>query len=250
MAKKKKEAPGGAPEWMVTFGDMMSLLLCFFVIIVSMSEIKQEERFMEVMESIKRAFGYRGGVGFVPALVPPGNTFQPPMPQIIPKKFQLAEGKTKEEGIEGINPSVQTVRKGTEYIIGGLVNFELGKADLLEQYKKQLDSFAENIKGMNNKIRVRGHTARISPNDYRPFASLEDLSYARAKAVAGYLIQKGIRPERITLEACGDKEPVRAQAYDEDSRALNSRVSIILTEKLVDEYKGETMAETGGMIDG
>jgi flagellar motor protein MotB len=45
---------------MVTFGDMMSLLLCFFVIIVSMSEIKKDERFQVVMESLRKAFGNTG----------------------------------------------------------------------------------------------------------------------------------------------------------------------------------------------
>ena len=47
--KKKNKGGGGAPEWMVTFGDMMSLLLCFFVILVSMSEMKQDQKFQEVM---------------------------------------------------------------------------------------------------------------------------------------------------------------------------------------------------------
>ena len=56
MARKKKQAPAGAPQWMVTYGDMMTLLLCFFVIIVSMSEIKKDERFQEVIESIRSAF--------------------------------------------------------------------------------------------------------------------------------------------------------------------------------------------------
>ena len=49
---------GGCPDYMVTYGDMMSLLLCFFVIIVSLSQFKEEQRFHAVMDSIKKAFGY------------------------------------------------------------------------------------------------------------------------------------------------------------------------------------------------
>ena len=44
--------PKGAPEWLVTYGDAMTLLLCFFVIIVSMSEVKKDERFQRVMERL------------------------------------------------------------------------------------------------------------------------------------------------------------------------------------------------------
>ncbi|MHC4092412.1 MAG: flagellar motor protein MotB, partial [Planctomycetota bacterium] len=58
MAKKKYKASAGAPAWMVTYGDMMTLLLCFFVLLVAMSEIKQEDKFLQVVESLRHAFGY------------------------------------------------------------------------------------------------------------------------------------------------------------------------------------------------
>ena len=58
MARSKKpEAPAGAPAWIVTYGDAMTLLLCFFVIIVSMSEIKENQKFHQVVESLKMTFG-------------------------------------------------------------------------------------------------------------------------------------------------------------------------------------------------
>ena len=50
--KKKKKAPEGAPEWMVTFGDLMSLLLTFFVLLFSVSEIKQKKIY-EMIRSIR-----------------------------------------------------------------------------------------------------------------------------------------------------------------------------------------------------
>ena len=42
MAKKQKCPPAGAPDWMVTFSDMTTLLLCFFVLIIAFSEIKKK----------------------------------------------------------------------------------------------------------------------------------------------------------------------------------------------------------------
>ncbi len=238
--KKKEKAPEGAPEWMVTYGDMMTLLFCFFVIIVSMSEIKEEERFDKVLESIKMAFGYKGGVGKTPAEVPPNNTFDKQMLQLIVRKFQLQVGKSAEEGIEGENPSVKTIRDGLEFTLGGRVHFEPGKARLPDAAVKQIKEFAETIKGLNTKIRVKGHAASKPPEMYQPFASLDDLSYARAMEVKKLLVECGIRKQRITVEACGDNEPLETRAYDENSRAKNRRVSIIVTEDLVKDFEGES----------
>ena len=47
----------GIPEWVVTFGDMMSLLLTFFIMLVSLSEIKEEETYQALVNSLQRQFG-------------------------------------------------------------------------------------------------------------------------------------------------------------------------------------------------
>ena len=61
MAKKKKcECEAGAPLWMVTYGDLMTLLMTFFVLLLSFSTITEEELFREAMRS------FRGAVGFLP----------------------------------------------------------------------------------------------------------------------------------------------------------------------------------------
>ena len=248
MPKKKKQG-GGAPEWMVTFGDMMSLLLCFFVILVSMSEIKEDQKFMDVRESIKKAFGYQGGAGTITGNVAPTNTLQKQLTDFIMRKWQLRHGKTTEEGIEGQSPSVKKVRDGLEFIIGGAVSFEPGKAVLLDHARKELDFFADMVRGMEHKVRVKGHTARIPQEVYLPFRSLDELTYARALAVKQYLISNGIKPVRITMEACGENEPLRSQAYDDQARAMNDRVSIIVSENLVEQYQGIPAPDDRDIID-
>ena len=52
---------GGVPEWVVTFGDMMSLLLTFFIMLVSMSEVKEQERYQAMVDSIRQRFGHDHG---------------------------------------------------------------------------------------------------------------------------------------------------------------------------------------------
>ncbi|MGC9328817.1 MAG: flagellar motor protein MotB, partial [Candidatus Hinthialibacter sp.] len=53
---KKEEKPSGAPEWLCTFSDMMSLLLCFFVLLFSMSSI-DKKKMIQAVGSVRAAFG-------------------------------------------------------------------------------------------------------------------------------------------------------------------------------------------------
>ena len=99
---KKQEGPKGAPEWMVTYGDAMTLLLCFFVIIVSMSEVKKDERFQEVVESLRRAFGgYVGAVGAVPIENISSNTLIAKLLELEVPIVTKKKGDADEEGIHG-----------------------------------------------------------------------------------------------------------------------------------------------------
>ena len=69
-----------------------------------------------------------------------------------------------------------------------------------------------------------------------------DLSIARARAVADALHRNGIRPERIRIVGAGSTEPLVAQAYTEQRRALNRRVEIIVTEAIVEDYAGRPVS--------
>ena len=62
VKKKAKSQPEGAPLWMVTYGDMVTLLLTFFVMLLAMSEVKKDDRFVDFMQAIREAFGYVGGM--------------------------------------------------------------------------------------------------------------------------------------------------------------------------------------------
>ena len=55
---EEDDGGGGIPEWVVTFGDMMSLLLTFFIMLVSLSEIKEEEKYQALVESVRQKFGH------------------------------------------------------------------------------------------------------------------------------------------------------------------------------------------------
>ncbi len=244
MAKKPPEQPAGAPEWMVTYGDTMTLLLCFFVILVSMSELKQDERFQQVMESLRQTFGgYSGMVGAVPLETPPMNTLIAKLLEIEITQQPKHEGDSDEEGIHGKKFRVTNVRDGLEVVVGGRITFDRFSATLKPEAQELISKTAERMRGYNTKILIRGHSTREPLPPDSLYEDARDLSYARAAAVAHAMEVGGIRKERLTLVAVGDTEPLVRQAYTEDRRALNRRVSILVTEDLIDDYAGTTYAD-------
>ena len=224
---------------MVTYGDLMTLLLCFFVIIVSLSEIKEDEKFQEVMDSIRSAFGYDGSLGTVPITKNTKNALIRQLQQIVIPPHVSHEGDTEEEGIQERNFRVTQVREGVQIVVGGRISFERFSATLKPQARDLLGALASKIVGHNTKINIRGHaTKEAIPPEY-PYDGPMDLSYARARAVEAALRNFGIRPERVRVHAVGSREPINAQAYREERRATNRRVEIIVTESLIDDYKGD-----------
>lgn len=242
MAKKKRAQPEGAPAWVVTYGDMMSLLLTFFVLLVSMSELRQETRFQKVMESIRQAFGYDGGLGRVPSdQIPEVSLIRKLMHIQIPEEIKHI-GDSPDEGVEGRRPLVTEVRKRWKLSFGGALMFERDTAQLLEGRRRVLESFAEKIRGLTNLVEIVGHTSLDEVATTDTFESKDALALARARQVRDILIDLGIEAERMRLVSAADHEPLLSQAYDEARRARNRRVEITVTEALVNEYQGENLS--------
>ncbi|MFQ5589946.1 MAG: flagellar motor protein MotB [Phycisphaerae bacterium] len=238
------QAPQGAPEWLVTYGDAMTLLLCFFVIIVSMSEVKKDQRFQEVMESLRRAFGgYVGSVGSAPVINDQTNTLLAKLLQLEVPVLTDHKGDSDEEGIHGRKFRVTNVRDGLEIVVGGLITFQRFSATLQPEARELLARTAGLLRGYNTRILVRGHATREPLPEDALYEDARDLSYARARAVARALRQEGVRPVRLVLVAAGNTEPLVRQAYTERRRALNRRVEIVVTEDLIDDYAGTTLAD-------
>lgn len=240
---KKEEPPAGAPEWVVTYGDMMSLLLVFFIALVSMSEIKKD-RFQQAVESLQRAFGgFEGGIGQMPMELPTKNTLIDKLLELdIPINIDK-RGDTDVEGMEGKKFRVTNIRDGLQVVVGGLVAFDRFGAELKPEARELIAKTAGLLRGYNTRILVRGHATNEPLPADAPFADARDLSYARAKAVIRELEAGGVRSDRLIPIAVGDAEPYVRQAYSEERRALNRRVEIVVTEDLVEEYAGKTQAE-------
>lgn len=235
MARKKKaEAPaGGCPEWMVTYGDMMGLLLCFFVIIASMSELKRDEVFLKMVSALRIAFNNPTDED-VEVDINPNSLLEILQSIVIPQR--VAQGDSDDPGIRGKVFRVTDVREGVHVEIGGRITFARFSAQLRPEAEYLAQQLAAKTIGHNTIIKITGHATNEPLPPESSWADAWDLSYARARAVRDVLIASGIRPERLRLVAAGAEAPVRPRAYDEETRAVNRRVEIVVTEATVDEY--------------
>jgi chemotaxis protein MotB len=245
MAGRKPDAPAGAPEWLVTYGDIMGLLLCFFIVLVSMSEIKENERFQQVMESLRKAFGggYEGSTGTFPVRDMSSNSLIEKLMELELSDVDKKAGDADEEGIHGKKFRVTSVRDGLQIVVGGRITFDRFSAMLKPEARELLAKTAERLRGYNTKILVRGHATREPLPEDSLYEDPRDLSYARAKAVAQELERNGVRRARLIPVAVGDTEPLVRQAYTDERRALNRRVEILVTEDLIDDHAGSELSD-------
>ncbi|MEM6749885.1 MAG: flagellar motor protein MotB [Planctomycetota bacterium] len=244
MGKKCKCPPAGAPEWMVTYGDMVTLLLCFFVLIVSFSEIKKEDEFEAVVEEIQKAFGMRGGGGKTPTPEDPTLSLIPKIGQQLSQNKIENKANVPDPGQDGPENRVTRIRPGLLFAVGGQVLFEPASAQLSEQARFQLVGLADSaeLRGTQNIIEVHGHagaTELILRPDDGMYDDLDTLSYARAHAVKRFLIsdQVGLDPERIRIIANADREPLDPRGYNGEGLRRNRRADLWVEEAVVQDYQ-------------
>jgi chemotaxis protein MotB len=246
MAKRQKKKSGGVPEWVVTYGDMMSLLLCFFILLAAFSELKQDHEYQRVITAVREAFGFSGGVGVMPTDDPPLRSMLELMEELeretqTRQENQLSQSQVR--GIRGKEARVSKVEDGLMFTIGGHLTFEPGSAELKPDAKRELLRVAKMLTGRRNKISIRGHCASklLPPNS--PFDDLLDLSYYRAKAVADFLADEGgLDPRVLVIEARGDTEPVEGKTHSVAAQTANRRVEVVMTETILETPGGDAVA--------
>lgn len=238
MAMPKKDPPAGAPEWVLTYGDMMSLLLCFFILLAAMANYdKHDKMLMTSMESIRRAFGSPGQWGFLLDEQVSLNSLPADLFHITRTHYSKQRGESNDEGTKGENDSVRAVRRFDEYQVDHAILFDRFSATLSPAADEALAQAAENLRGHRTKIEIRGHASREPLPADAPFADAMVLSLARAQAVQSYLIAHGVEPERIRVSAAGPYEPAVVRGYTPESVALNHRVELFVYPTTVEDYE-------------
>jgi chemotaxis protein MotB len=230
----------------VTYGDMMSLLLTFFIMLVSLSEVAGDKKYLQVLESLQKGIGYRAGV-----LAPPGSNF--PLNSMVEQLTQLGAHSDSEKGKGGVK-TPQTVhgkdnrvfiqRHGKPIPAGPPIQFEPLSAELSDDARRKLKTIATALSGKPNKIEIRGHTSSAALPDNSKFPDQFALSYARARAAFDVLAAHptyGIEKDRVRLIAVADHEPPELVTGAQAARA--DRVEIVVLDTFTNEYVGPQEAK-------
>lgn len=233
MAKAEQKCPDcppkGSPAYMTTFGDMMSLLLTFFVMLVSMANF-EPTKFALTVQSVQGAFGVLESFPTVPihpiVKIPRKTGDENKRKQALEdaqKVKEIVETKNLQDAVK-----VEITEEGFAIMLRDPVGFASGSADLKDQGKDILADIATIIKtNPGLKIRVEGHTDDVPISSAR-FQSNWDLSTSRSLSVVRLLAEKTtIDPGRMSAVGYGEHRPLVPNTSAE-ARAQNRRIQIFV----------------------
>ncbi len=227
MARRKKEECKKPPAWLTSFGDLMSLLLTFFILLYSMSIISLE-KFYQVLKGLVSAFGTQSVV-FEEGATPEGRRVSVPMENFYVRKVKYKELK---KAVQEIKSELSKRGVWSDYALTGeclriRVNadafFPPGRASVLPEAKGLLLGMCERLKPFSLPIEVEGHT------DNRPistprYPSNWELSLARAVSVVRLFTQEcGYPEEKLVAVGYADTRPIADNATPQ-GRMKNRRV--------------------------
>lgn len=233
MRKKPIQQEGGGDSWMNTYADMVTLLLCFFVLLYSMSTIDAEK-----YHAIANAFSAKDIAELPESLV--GNNETMEEQYAYPGPGGIEGGIA--EAMDSLNEYIkeQNLQDYIEVYHGDGYEFVRFKDNLmfsgnsyklLEKSKFLLDAFCTAITPFTNEIqelRIMGHTTQANAFENKDVEGDRYLSSNRANAVLNYIYAKNILPpERLIAIGYGQHHPI-AGFDTEENRAKNRRVEIVI----------------------
>ena len=249
MLQDDDEAPAGAPEWIVTFADLMSLLLTFFVLLLSFSST-QAAKFEAVAGSLKDALGMRSELDLsdqperrelIESVEKQRADQNPSTPADLARELQklLSELGGRGRGVAALTG------QGIVLNISGDLMFSSGEATLSPEAIQVLDRIANYVLQSDRPLDVVGHTDNI-PISTPLFPSNWELSAARAGSAVRYLVDRGVDAERIRAIGRASTRPVESNSTAK-GRSLNRRVEFIfnLQQEPAKNSSGGSAADQG-----
>ena len=254
MAKRKEDPPKPAAAWMNTFADLMNLLLCFFVLLFSMSTV-DAQKFELVAASFSDSFSIfsGGGSSFGEGLLISNGVSQlNELDQYMNSMGKAAEESETDDMIDAIDKKKMQESEElaelieemleeekldkevdidftSEYVsltLNGSLLFDSGSADIKEESFDILDKIGVILqKYASSIIEIEGHTDNV-PIHNAQFKSNNELSSARALSVFEYLVDNtNLDPAMVKHSGRGEYVPIADNSTPE-GRAKNRRVEI------------------------
>ena len=243
MAKNKKDGcEKGAPLWVVTYGDLMSLLLTFFILLLSFATMDKPREVQEAMISIKGAFGV------LPRELTTVRINPIPVRMRRPNKKVEDLGRRVQRALQvaGLQQDIKLTYDaagGLKITLPGQMLYRRGETRI----RPEAFALLENIGAMLSDLpetffEIRGHTDNTALSSDVLYRDNHDLSGKRADAVARFMNRNaGIPLDRFEIIACGSGQPI-ATNTTEEGRSANRRVDIyvrgLMDSQQVVELKG------------
>jgi chemotaxis protein MotB len=233
-----EQPPRGAPLWCVSYGDMMSLLLGFFILLYALAGTKKEADFDQFAEAMKRQFGFTGD----PSTWFPGphRTFGPRIQETNAGSAETGGGSNGQRPAGANEPNSRlSIPSNADAHLGVVMQFSEASAALTDAERTELKKFADKVRGKRQKIEIRGHASGRPPQTGDGYRDAWDLAFQRSYATMQYLVQQaGIESERIRLSAAGQNERSTG-----DGAGSASRVEVFLLDEMIDDRRaGEPAA--------
>jgi chemotaxis protein MotB len=235
MAKEKRPIIylEPVPSWLVTFGDMMSLLLTFFILLFSISEIKEPGRIFDLVQTFHAKLNSpRPVIGYTL----PRHDMGPDgmLNDLLDMPNQMGETGVSSNRVlnsEGDSIYARTIRDNLHLQFKGTVHFREGGSFLLEKGRQVLKEYVvPAVIDGRFKIVILGHAALGE-------ASTRDGEYAlgfeRALEIRKYLVANGIPAQRIELQSAGSRVTARNEIDNEAVRHLRRRVDVLISPQIV-----------------
>jgi chemotaxis protein MotB len=227
MPKKGEAEKENNERWLITYSDLITLLLIFFIILYSMSQINAA-KFTEFSQSMAIVLGQTGRSGVLDggrSVIPSDQATYKPRHNMTNTKEQIKR-MIAQMGLEG-KITVREEQRGLVISVKDTVFFKAGSADLGDQAREIILTVGNILKDIPNPIRIEGHTDNIPIHTFRFFSNWE-LSTARATNVLHSLIESSqITPDRLSAAGYSQFKPV-APNNTESGRGANRRVDIVV----------------------
>ncbi len=233
MARKPKKQSPGAPSWMVTFSDMVTLLLTFFVLLLSMANM-DKIKFKDAASSIRGAFGVMSGSNPTSVSPPSVVEFAPIEDDYMARLYQKIQATMSrlklDREIELVKDRGAVILRVKDSIL-----FAAGGAALKPEAHPVLAKVAELVRPLPLSLRIEGHSDD-TPTGNGDFSNW-DLSVARSIAVLKFLGKENLLPlDRMSSVGYGEQKPLVPNITAEN-RAMNRRVEFVL--ESVGSYRDE-----------
>ncbi len=230
MARKKKwpvEYQPNTEAWMTTFADLISLMLTFFILLISMSTL-DKTGLSDVSSSFTKAVSVlNSGKKTEFQIIPPIEmqkliSVQELMLAMRQNSHSILNNSTLKHKVKGV------IIKDRLYLrIPDAILFEDGKATLRPEHELAIKKLAKMLAIMPGKIRIQGHTNAKVDLSKSPFSDPWTLSLARAASVLHIMEDEGVNSGRLSLAGYGPSRPVSTEATP-FGRSKNRRVEIVV----------------------